>query len=436
MTVQNLYTQFLEGKITESKFLYEVRRDQNLTMISPNNSFNDVVKILKNKSIISEKAHKESTGKQEVEIIAKTIDMVNPYEYSRGMSYELDILDVPATSGDLSQDNMLKAQKKVLANLTKNPQFYFEKLNGKNEVTDEWVEVTKKEMDKIGKGKEAKGLMREGLEEHGQYADKVADVNPATQDKQRALFEKYSEITGIPVRNLESMVREAKLKKSNEPQLDENLNAKKNVYSPNEALEATIYDDGRIGLTIHGMGGRVAGASPYIQTAAVSPDQFDFNFIRQTISKVGVNIDNNEIDQFLLKVNEKLNEPLPTDELNEDMDLGHQDNEPQAIKSELYLIAKMASELYKTIDSVDNMGEIDFPHWWQSKIILAKNYLEGAKDYLDGALATGNEDGEIEEAIALKDKAGNIQYAKDSTEASNLERSARAKGVTLTKSQA
>jgi hypothetical protein len=72
------------------------------------------------------------------------------------------------------------------------------------------------------------------------------------------------------------------------------------------------------------------------------------------------------------------------------------------VKADLYLIAKQASELYKTIDSVDNMGEVDFPHWWQAKIILAKNYLEGAKDYLDGALSAGNEDGEMEEAITAK----------------------------------
>jgi hypothetical protein len=54
------------------------------------------------------------------------------------------------------------------------------------------------------------------------------------------------------------------------------------------------------------------------------------------------------------------------------------------------------------MDSVDNMGEIDFPHWWQAKIVLAKNYLTGAKDYLDSALAVGNEEGEMEEAITAK----------------------------------
>ena len=251
MTVQNLYTQYLDGKITKQKFLYEVRRDQHLDMISSNNSFDDVVKILKNKSIISEKAHKEAklaTGKQEVDIIAKTIDMVNPYEYSRGIEFELNIMDVPANDGDLSEDNILKAQKKVLANLTKNPSFYFDKINGKGEVSDEWVEVTKKEIDKIGKGK--KNMMREGarpgynedgtpksndemsddereafyndsdfLDEHGQYADRVADVNADSsplKEKQEAIYKKYAESTGIPVENLMAMVREAKEKKMEE----------------------------------------------------------------------------------------------------------------------------------------------------------------------------------------------------------------------------
>jgi hypothetical protein len=99
---------------------------------------------------------------------------------------------------------------------------------------------------------------------------------------------------------------------------------------------------------------------------------------------------------------------------NEDIDLGHQDNEPHMIKGELYQIAKQAVELYKMVDSVDNMGEIDFPHWWQAKIVLAKNYLQGSKDYLDSALAIGNEEGEfdneeeLEEIGQVLDTQGNV----------------------------
>jgi hypothetical protein len=41
---------------------------------------------------------------------------------------------------------------------------------------------------------------------------------------------------------------------------------------------------------------------------------------------------------------------------------------------------------------------VDFPQWWQSKIIKAKDYLQGAFDYLDG-----------EEMVAQADSTGAIQ---------------------------
>jgi len=70
---------------------------------------------------------------------------------------------------------------------------------------------------------------------------------------------------------------------------------------------------------------------------------------------------------------------------NEDLDIGHQDDEPNMLKSDLYRIAKYASELYKMMDKYDDMsGEVDFPHWWQSKIVKAKDYMVSAKHYLDG----------------------------------------------------
>jgi hypothetical protein len=70
--------------------------------------------------------------------------------------------------------------------------------------------------------------------------------------------------------------------------------------------------------------------------------------------------------------------------LEEDLDVGHQDNEPHMLKADLYRIGKYAIELYKMVDQFDKMdGEVDFPHWWQSKIIKAKSMLVSAKHYLD-----------------------------------------------------
>lgn len=77
-------------------------------------------------------------------------------------------------------------------------------------------------------------------------------------------------------------------------------------------------------------------------------------------------------------------------EIGEDLDVGHQDNEPEMLVSDLYRIAKYATELAQMVGELGKLdGEVDFPHWWQSKIIKAKDYMVGAKHYLDGELKTG-----------------------------------------------
>jgi hypothetical protein len=53
------------------------------------------------------------------------------------------------------------------------------------------------------------------------------------------------------------------------------------------------------------------------------------------------------------------------------------------LKADLYRIGKYAMELYQMMDEFEGKGEVDFPHWWQSKIINAKSNLVGAKHYLD-----------------------------------------------------
>ena len=57
--------------------------------------------------------------------------------------------------------------------------------------------------------------------------------------------------------------------------------------------------------------------------------------------------------------------------VNEDLDVGHQDDEPGMLKKELARAGKMVQMLYRAIDKYDGKGEVDFPQWWQSKIIKA-----------------------------------------------------------------
>jgi rubrerythrin len=71
----------------------------------------------------------------------------------------------------------------------------------------------------------------------------------------------------------------------------------------------------------------------------------------------------------------------------EDIDLGHEDDEPHMIKSELYKVAKYALELYKMVDQFEGKGEVDFPAWWQSKITKATSMISSAKHYLEFELS-------------------------------------------------
>jgi hypothetical protein len=70
--------------------------------------------------------------------------------------------------------------------------------------------------------------------------------------------------------------------------------------------------------------------------------------------------------------------------MNEDLDLGHEDDEPHMLRADLYRIAKYAIELYKMLEPFDKMeGEVDLPQWWQEKVIKSKSMLVAAKHYLD-----------------------------------------------------
>jgi hypothetical protein len=417
MTIQNLYTQYLDGKITQSKFLYEARRDQNLDMISSNNSFDDVVKILKNKSIISEKAYKEAklaTGKQEVDIIAKTIDMVNPYEYSRGMNYELEIMDVPATSGDLSEDNILKAQKKVLVNLTKNPQYYYEKLNGKGEVSDEWVEATKKEIDKIGKGKAAKGLMREGLEEEYETIDKTTRYDVTLRNGKSFSGVKFINKNSFNTANGGTYLnQEIDTVTPTDEKLREGGNLGHNEIS-------SIHPEGAYWVvTYRGPKGTTEKSFKSEEEARKFQDGLDEGYednqmtnwskVVQALSQFG---SKDEIKQYLTSLHQSGDTFETVEDYVEDF--------------RNYVADKSLEEHGEYFDKVSDVNISQSP-LEEKRLRIYEKYAQKMNKTIDEVKCM------VDEAIALKDKAGNIQYAKDSTEASNIEKNAKSKGITLTK---
>lgn len=88
--------------------------------------------------------------------------------------------------------------------------------------------------------------------------------------------------------------------------------------------------------------------------------------------------------------------------LEEDLDIGHQDDEPNMLKQELARAAKMVQMLYQKIDKYDKIpGEVDFPQWWQKKIIKAKSMLDSAFDYIDGEEKVAQIDAMMMEEKAL-----------------------------------
>ena len=107
-------------------------------------------------------------------------------------------------------------------------------------------------------------------------------------------------------------------------------------------------------------------------------------------------------------------------DLNEDIDLGHQDNEPGMIKAQLYHIGSYAMELYKMMDGLEDMGEVDFPSWWQSKITTAENMIAGAKHYLEFELKEPAIDAfvsmsdELEEELYTPNEMGDMAIEKES----------------------
>jgi len=134
MTTLELYRKHKSGGISREKFLYEVRRDNNLPYITNLTSYTDAVQILKNKGIVTEET-KESKADEAVKAEVKPkkvtepklkelhIDYTNPYEYRHGLQHELNEL------GEYTDEALEKAKTTVLKNLAKDANFYSSLLN-------------------------------------------------------------------------------------------------------------------------------------------------------------------------------------------------------------------------------------------------------------------------------------------------------------------
>ena len=148
---------------------------------------------------------------------------------------------------------------------------------------------------------------------------------------------------------------------------------------------------------------------------------------QETIAKIHDLMQNaNDIQSEEEDHDEELPVELPqADEVPEepeaegDLDVGHQDDEPDMLKNDVYDIAVYAAKLYKQLHKYDQSdGEVDFPHWWQGKVIKAREFISSAQHYLEAeekqpALdQLALEEGVIDEGRSLSDIQADLKKVK------------------------
>ena len=107
MTTLELFKKHRKGEVSRERFLYEVRRDNNLPWITNTTSYNDAVKILKNKGIVRESVENVATD--------PAVDRVNPYFLKKGIEKML------STEKELTNDSYANALNKAGKQLAANP---------------------------------------------------------------------------------------------------------------------------------------------------------------------------------------------------------------------------------------------------------------------------------------------------------------------------
>jgi len=106
-------------------------------------------------------------------------------------------------------------------------------------------------------------------------------------------------------------------------------------------------------------------------------DQETINKIRAMMqAEKDKQLSQDQMDHDEETYNREIGENEVEDTEGGDLDVGHQDDEPNMLKKDIYDIATYAAKLYKQLNKYDqHYGEVDFPQWWQKKVILAREYM-------------------------------------------------------------
>ena len=100
-----------------------------------------------------------------------------------------------------------------------------------------------------------------------------------------------------------------------------------------------------------------------------------FQMNRLSVTLTALKLDKKDFEKA-----KKIIDAMPTakimtakESVNEDRDIGHQDDEPNMLKSTALEIMEYGKKLMDKLDAYDDMEEeVDFPNWWQEKLIVSK----------------------------------------------------------------
>ena len=102
---------------------------------------------------------------------------------------------------------------------------------------------------------------------------------------------------------------------------------------------------------------------------------------------------------------------------NEDIEIGHKDNEPGMLKQHASDTVEYATKLYKQLDDLEKTGQkVDFPNWWQEKVIMAREYISKAQHYLEfeqGEQSQGMQESSKLSWEDLLERIDNVQVNED-----------------------
>lgn len=103
--------------------------------------------------------------------------------------------------------------------------------------------------------------------------------------------------------------------------------------------------------------------------------------------------------------------------------VGHVDDEPGMLKQFAYDTADYAAKLYKLLHHYEQMEDhVDFPNWWQHKVMMAREYMSKATHYLefetmkpqiDAAVDRHSEEGLAEDYVPRTKEDLVFQYLRD-----------------------